>query len=234
MEIEATADQLAACGYAIVDRVVSDEIVAKTCAAIADLQVRAGTRRLLDALWCLELAEQIAREPTLARLMPSDAVPVQCTLFEKSARQNWLVSLHQDLSIPVAARVNSPLCSAWSEKEGELFVQPPITVLQQTLAVRLHLDDCGERNGALRVVPRSHCLGRLTSREAIQARDAWGEVVVSVPSGGAMLMRPLLLHASSKASIGFPRRVLHFVFGPRVLPEGLRWSSRNRSSPTAY
>src|SRR6202035_4253703 len=102
MEIEATADKLSAWGYAILNRVVSDETVAKTCTAIADLQVRAGTRRLLDALWCLELAEQLGREPTLARLMPSDAVPVQCTLFEKSTRQNWLVSLHQDLSIPVA------------------------------------------------------------------------------------------------------------------------------------
>src|SRR5581483_5304455 len=41
--------------------------------------------------------------------------------------------------------------------------------------------------------------------------------------GGAMLMRPLLLHASSKVTVDSTRRVLHFVFGPEHLPVGLRW-----------
>jgi hypothetical protein len=35
----------------------------------------------------------------------------------------------------------------------------------------------------------------------------------------------LLLHASSKAGAASAsrRRVLHFLFGPRELPRGLRW-----------
>jgi len=36
-------------------------------------------------------------------------------------------------------------------------------------------------------------------------------------------MRPLLLHASSKAHTPRHRRVLHFVFGPPALPLGLHW-----------
>jgi ectoine hydroxylase-related dioxygenase (phytanoyl-CoA dioxygenase family) len=96
------------------------------------------------------------------------------------------------------------------------------------LAVRVHLDDCDDRNGALRVVPGSHQLGRLTSSDAVRERDARGEICVAVPKGGAMLMRPLLLHASSKASIDGTRRVLHFVFGPRKLPHGLRWRCGRR------
>jgi len=39
-----------------------------------------------------------------------------------------------------------------------------------------------------------------------------------------LLMRPLLLHASSKSSGSSRRRVLHFLFGPPVLPCGLRWA----------
>ncbi len=97
------------------------------------------------------------------------------------------------------------------------------------VAVRLHLDDCNERNGALRVVPQSHRFGRLSSNSALLERDKLGEVVVSVSRGGAMLMRPLLLHASSKASVDAPRRVMHFLYGPMKLPEGLRWPSRRRS-----
>jgi ectoine hydroxylase-related dioxygenase (phytanoyl-CoA dioxygenase family) len=150
-------------------------------------------------------------------------------LFKKSPAKNWLVSLHQDLSIPVAERVSSAHCTGWSEKEGEVFVQPPVAVLKEVLAVRVHLDDCDERNGALRVVPGSHRLGRLTPSQAIQARDTVGELTVPVPRGGAMILRPLLLHASSKSVIDSPRRVLHFVFGPRNLPEGLRWPAGKHS-----
>jgi ectoine hydroxylase-related dioxygenase (phytanoyl-CoA dioxygenase family) len=101
-------------------------------------------------------------------------------------------------------------------------------VLESIVAVRLHLDDCNERNGALRVVPGSHRLGRLSSDEAHREREARGDRFVSVPKGGAMIMRPLLLHASSKSSVASPRRVLHFVYGPTALPEGLRWPPRKR------
>jgi ectoine hydroxylase-related dioxygenase (phytanoyl-CoA dioxygenase family) len=96
------------------------------------------------------------------------------------------------------------------------------------LAIRLHLDDCNDRNGALRVVAGSHRLGRLNPIDACRERDQHGDVVIGVPCGGAMLMRPLLLHASSKAVVDTPRRVLHFVFGPGKLPDGLRWKSLSR------
>jgi ectoine hydroxylase-related dioxygenase (phytanoyl-CoA dioxygenase family) len=148
---------------------------------------------------------------------------VQCTLFVKSPTNNWLVSLHQDLSIPVAERVDNPECHGWSEKEGGLFVQPPDSVLADIVAVRLHLGDCDQNNGALQVVPGSHRQGRLSSAAATRSKNERGQITVPVPRGGVMLMKPLLLHASSKASINNARRVLHFVFGPAKLPGGLRW-----------
>ena len=36
-------------------------------------------------------------------------------------------------------------------------------------------------------------------------------------------MRPLLLHASSKASGTSRRPVLHFLFDPAALPDGMAW-----------
>lgn len=188
----------------------------------------AGTRRMLELDWCTDLAERLVEDAALRPVMPPDPVPVLCTLFAKSPANNWLVALHQDLSIPAAARVPDPRCSGWSEKEGDLFVQPPSELLDDLLAVRLHLDDCDERNGALRVVPGSHRCGRLSAEEAIRQRDQTGEVFVPVAAGSAMLMRPLLLHASSKSIDARPRRVLHFVFGPAALPCGLRWPPRRR------
>ena len=47
-----------------------------------------------------------------------------------------------------------------------------------------------------------------------------------------MAMKPLLLHASSKAMGDGPRLVLHFVFGPPDLPEGLRWALRRQFAGT--
>jgi phytanoyl-CoA dioxygenase PhyH len=219
---------LAETGYAVVDGLISlneAEAIARLIdGAMVD---NAGTRRLLDAPWCSALAERLALDPRLRDAMPVDATAVQCTLFVKSPEKNWLASLHQDLSVPVAERLESARCSGWSEKEGEVFVQPPIHVLEQALAVRLHLDDCDERNGALRIVPGSHLLGRLTPSHAAKLRIDHGEDVVKVSRGGGMLLKPLVLHASSKVSVERPRRVLHFLFGPKILPEGLRWPSQS-------
>jgi len=214
-------------GYAVVPDVVGDEEIDEIARLVDDnVMAGAGTRRLINLPWCTALAERLAGDRRLAEVLPVDARPVQCTLFTKSTTNNWLVSLHQDLSIPVAERIESSEYHGWSEKEGELFVQPPASVLDGVVAVRLHLDDCDERNGALRVVPGSHRLGRLTAAEAMRTRDAHGEICVRVPRRGAMVMKPLLLHASSKASTNNMRRVLHFVFGPKEAPGALRWSAR--------
>lgn len=182
-----------------------------------------GSRHLLGEKWCAGLAETVRSHPEVAALVPADHVAVQCTYFEKSVSTNWLVTVHQDLSIPVESRVNHPELSGWSEKEGVLYVQPPVELLQELVAIRLNLDTCGEDDGPLRVVPGSHLLGRVSPEAAPSIRAGRGEVVCSAPRGSAMVMRPLLLHASSKARGASKRRVLHFLFGPRSLPCGLRW-----------
>ena len=88
------------------------------------------------------------------------------------------------------------------------------TVLENKVAVRIHLDDCDPEDGTLRVVPGSH-------------RDGHGEqksdIDCSARRGDALVMRPLLLHSSTKATGISLRRVLHFVFGLPELPYGLRW-----------
>jgi ectoine hydroxylase-related dioxygenase (phytanoyl-CoA dioxygenase family) len=183
----------------------------------------AGSRRLLDEAWCAHLAGALRGDARIRSLLPRNAVAVQCTLFDKSPTKNWLVTLHQDLSIPVSSRVDSPECSGWSEKEGQLYVQPPVSVLERLVAVRVHLDDCPAESGALRVVPHSHTEGRIDPTQAEALRQQQGETVVPIAQGGVLVIRPLILHASSKATSQTPRRVLHFVFGPPKLPLGLEW-----------
>jgi len=184
----------------------------------------AGTRELLSQPWCAMLARQLQADERLAGAIPPEHVPVQCTAFEKSVAYNWLVPVHQDVAIPVAARVEDAGLRGWSNKGGTWFAQPPVAVLEQLVALRLHLDDCTLDDGPLHVVPGSHRDGRLDDDAAVARRDACGTVACPVPRGGAMLMRPLLLHASSKATGASRRRVLHFLFGPPRLPLGLAWA----------
>jgi ectoine hydroxylase-related dioxygenase (phytanoyl-CoA dioxygenase family) len=96
-------------------------------------------------------------------------------------------------------------------------------VLEELVAVRVHLTDCDESNGALYVVPGSHRFGRLDLAMARRLRDEHGEHPVPCLAKDALLMRPLLLHSSSKAVSTSPRPVLHFLVGPALLPEGLQW-----------
>jgi ectoine hydroxylase-related dioxygenase (phytanoyl-CoA dioxygenase family) len=216
--------RLAGDGFVVVNDVIDDVLRDQLALQLVALEsIAAGSRLLLDRPWCTELAQQLRRHAVLKKLLPVDAVAVQCTLFDKSPTKNWLAALHQDLSIPVKSRVDHAGCSGWSEKEGQVYVQPPAKVLEPLVAVRIHIDDCPEEGGALRVVPKSHSQGRLDQGRADMLREQYGETVVPVARGGALVMRPLLLHASSKAVIPRLRRVLHFVFGPRTLPFGLEW-----------
>jgi hypothetical protein len=196
-------------------------------AVIAELSTlpagAAGQRDLLEQPWCQALARWLRALPPLRRFLPAEAVAVQCTLFEKSSDRNWLVTPHQDLAIPVAERVDHPSLSGWSVKGGRQFVLAPADLLAQMVALRLHLDDATEADGGLRFVPGSHLSGVLNDAAALQCRERFGEVAVNALAGDALLMRPLALHASSKASAVGRRRVLQLLFGPPVLPHCLRW-----------
>jgi ectoine hydroxylase-related dioxygenase (phytanoyl-CoA dioxygenase family) len=159
-----------------------------------------------------------------AALLSRDAQPVKLTLFDKTPRSNWKVPWHQDLAISVKERRDVRDFKAWSVKEGVPYVQPPIKILERVVAVRLHLDDASAANGALRVLPGTHRLGRLSAPQIVALRQQVQEVVCDVPAGGAMLMSPLLLHASSASESPTHRRVLHFEFSDATLPDGLAWA----------
>jgi hypothetical protein len=212
-------------GFAIAESAIAPEQVALTETDLDALSLdRAGTRNLLLRSWCSGLVHTLRTHPLIAFLVPEEAVAVQCTLFEKSTNRNWLVPLHQDVHIPVRERIDHPSLSGWSEKQGVLYVQPPIEVLESLVAVRVHIDDCGSVHGPLRVVPGSHLSGRLPDHAIPSLRAARDEHLCVVGRGGALVMKPLLLHASSKATVPNRRRVLHFLFGPKALPLGLSWA----------
>ena len=222
MSSQSLADTFECDGYARVDAVLPQGECTQLAASLSS-QPGAGSRCLLDLDACAALVPRLRAHAGLSVLIPAGHVAVQCTYFEKSAATNWLVPVHQDLSVPVRGVVVDPTLSGWSRKDDMHFVQPPLNVLQALVAVRLHLDVCGIDDGPLRVVPGSHRHGRIPADATTTLRDALGEKDCLVAAGDALVLRPLLLHASSKARGTSQRRVLHFVFGPPTLPCGLAW-----------
>lgn len=175
---------------------------------------------LAHRLACVELqrvAEHYLNQP---------AFPVRALFFDKTPTANWRVPWHQDLAIAVKRRMEVAGFGGWSIKEDVPHVQPPTQVLESMLTVRLHLDSCPIDNGALGVIPGSHTHGKLTTEE-ITALTANHPFVCEIQKGGALVMRPLLLHASSPARSASHRRVLHVEFASQPLPGGLEWFERS-------
>jgi hypothetical protein len=217
-------DELAANGFVPIPAVVSADACQSLLGSLAVVDSdQPGTRCLLSYDWCQSLVSRLRRHTGLAAVIPENYVAVQCTYFEKSVSRNWLVPIHQDLSIPVEARISHPNLQGWSEKEGTLFVQPSAGVLEQLLAVRIHLDPCSAIDGPLQFVPGTHLSGRFTAETASRIRQTSEFVTCTMERGDALAMRPLTLHASSKATGTSKRRVLHILFGPPELPFGLQW-----------
>lgn len=121
---------------------------------------------------------------------------------------------------PFARAVCSEGFALPSQKDGVDYARPPRSVLDSLLAVRLHLDDCEEDNGPLRVSPGTHVHGIIPSAEIAATVARYGEKTCIAKAGDALLMKPLLLHASSPAAVPKHRRVLHLVYhAGEVSPE---------------
>lgn len=171
-----------------------------------------------------DLASSDAVRSLVDPILGPAACPVQAIYFDKPPHANWKVPWHQDLTIPVRERIDVPGFGPWSMKAGIPHVQPPAALLERMLIVRLHLDASTEENGPLRVISGSHRHGRLGRDEIDRWRDQGKEITCLVPPGGALVMRPLLLHASSSARVPAHRRVIHLEYAAEPLPGGLDWA----------
>jgi ectoine hydroxylase-related dioxygenase (phytanoyl-CoA dioxygenase family) len=213
-------------GFWIEDNVLSE----RECDCLIDAaplglrgRSRAGARHLMS-IPAIEAAAKDERLLRIARRGLGDgAVPFRATLFDKSARANWLVVWHQDTALPLEARNDSPEWGPWSLKAGVLYAHAPAWALSRVLALRIHLDASTSENGPLRVIPGSHLTGVLSDDEILDLARTQETLEALVQRGGVLSMRPLLVHSSSKARGDEPRRVLHIEYAESLdLEPGLR------------
>lgn len=230
------AGRIAREGFAVVPGVLDARALASLEESLEGVSAgegvlrRGGVYAIRNLLEVLPAARELARDAAVRALVEpvlgADCFAVRGVLFDKTPAAPWKVAWHQDLSVAVRARVEAEGFGPWSVKAGVVHVQPPARVLEGVLAVRLHLDDCDESNGPLKVLPGSHASGRLGAEEIRRRREEGGAVTCVVPRGGALLLRPLLLHSSPAPRAPRRRRVVHLEFAADPLPCGLEWRDR--------
>lgn len=144
--------------------------------------------------------------------------------LRQDARNELGVPWHQDLNIAVRGESRPADYGPWLTKKGVPHVIPPTHILVESmLTLRLHLDPCGEEQGALRVIPGSHKLGKVADAQITELHSRHeGETVVAQP-GDLLLMRPLILHSSKKATSPAKWRIIHIEFAATELADGLDW-----------
>jgi hypothetical protein len=231
---QAIFEQLAHRGFAVVPRAVAAHTVTMLIAAIEGARPDPSLRQKNNRVYAMrnllglvtevrKLARSFELRALVAPVLGRSARVVRGLLFDKTPGANWRVAWHQDLSIAVRKRVEVSGYGPWSVKTGVAHVQPPVEVLRNMLTVRLSLDDCGPDNGPLNVLPGSHAVGVLSPVEVARWRRTVAPTACHVPAGGALLMRPLILHASSEAASPGRRRVVHLEYAGVELPGGLEW-----------
>ena len=219
-------------GFEILPSILSQDKIEELRTALTSLEIAPGHRNLMLRIPAVaSLASSTAILGRLEKSLGSGCFPVRSIFFDKTPEANWLVPWHQDLSIAVAHRHEVHGYGPWSTKDGVSHVQPPIPILEEMVTLRLHLDDCNEDNGALRVIPKSHRWGRLDATRSAEIRAHEKAAVCVLKAGDALLMRPLLLHASSAAVMPRHRRVIHLEYASRPLPDGLQWAEGGPDRP---
>ena len=239
-----TKEHLSEHGFAVVEGVYSGDDVTRFqhLTGVARREVRKesvsnrretyGFRNLVDVIpETRELLQNSTLSSILGDLFGQPWFMVRSTLFDKTPKANWGVFWHQDRAIAVRERHAIDNFGNWTRKGGILCVQPPATLMERILAVRIHLDDARTDNGALRVLPGTHRTA-LTETEIADSQQNATEQIVEVGAGGILLMNPLLLHASSpmneseSGSLPPARRVIHLEFADFELPKPLEWRYR--------
>lgn len=211
-------------GFTILENVIPET----QCAHLRDLaqtalgvKATAGDRNVLRERWVRELADSEVVRALVNDILVEPSLPVRAILFDKSPGANWNLGYHQDRGVAFAKRVDAPGYVGWSVKDGVPHAIAPAELLVRMITIRISLDPCGPENGPLRVLPGTHKLGLIPKEDIVTIREGIDEVHCTTGVGGVVIMRPLLLHASSAATVPSHRRVLHLEYGPVEPGHGL-------------
>ena len=195
---------------------------------------RAGARLRVEPDVAALLAVGGAVGRVAAGLIGADASPVRAVLFDKSPEANWIVAWHQDRTIPVRERHETPGFGPWSTKDGVLHVAPPIGVLEGMVTLRLHLDPVDADNAPLVVAIGSHRFGYVAANLAADRAAESASLVCQAEVGDVWAYSTPILHMSARSIGERRRRVLQIDYAAARLREPLKWRGIEACLPGAW
>jgi len=151
------------------------------------------------------------------------ARPVRAILFDKSETTNWALGWHQDRTIAVTARIETPGFGPWTVKSGIQHVAPPQFLLDRMLTLRVHLDPVDADNAPLLIAPSSHRHGLVPESKVTDLVSRCGIHACHAGRGDIWLYATPILHASEAAARPRHRRVLQLDYSADDLPGDLNW-----------
>ncbi|MGB1037165.1 MAG: WYL domain-containing protein [Bacteroidia bacterium] len=162
---------------------------------------------------------------TVIKTIDKNAFITKAIYFNKSSSLNWYVTWHQDRTINVTKKVTVDEYSGWTTKDKIVSVCPPQEILKKSFTIRIHLDEVNNKNGGLQVIPGSHKKIHSDEEKTVITENT-DATDVDVNAGGIMLMKPLILHKSSKTKNQKQRRTIHIEFCSARLAKELEWSEK--------
>ncbi len=222
--LKTAKSQLAYKGFSILNYVYTKREIKRIKKALDQYfkEVGYGVRTILKKVPKLKSLLLNNNLNKILQELDHNVVLTKAIYFDKPAKSNWYVTWHQDVPINVSEKIETEGYTSWTYKKEINSVCPPEEILKKIITIRIHLDDTHIRNGALEVIPGSH-KKRLNDQEIQLITKNSIPYTCDVLAGGIQLMKPLLLHASSKAKSYKRRRVLHLEFSSEELPNGLTW-----------
>jgi hypothetical protein len=196
----------------------------RSCGAWLHLREISASHGERDLLRRSPAVRQWATEqwPLVIGALSTHARPISGMWFDKLPEANWRVPWHQDVHVPVAP-FTADGWGPWSTRQELTQVIAPEPWLSRRIALRLHLDPCGESDGPLQVIPGSHRHGRLSPEQSDALLASTEAVTIHAEPGEVLIMHPLLLHRSAPARLPTHRRVIHIEWCDAPLPPGAVW-----------
>jgi hypothetical protein len=181
----------------------------------------AGGRR-----WAGDELAALLAGPVLSRLwqMIGPTVPdtriLRVVAFKKDEGANWFVPAHQDRSIPIPSSELPSGFSRPTQKGDGWQAEAPIRILEAMRNVRIFIDPATPEDGPLEVIPGTHRLGRIAQSAIPDLVDEAGWQALTGSVGAVVVLSPLLLHRSRRATQPRGRRVLQIECVPRSIWPG--------------
>lgn len=197
-------------------------------AALGELETGKAGVRLAHAYGLADVLDPQGEIGRIAsRFRGAGIKPVRAVLFDKTAERNWGLGWHQDRTICVKARHDTPGFGPWTVKAGLTHVAPPFNYIERMITLRVHLDDVTADNAPLLVAPGSHRMGLIPVGKIGATVAACGREACFAQAGDIWAYATPILHASDAADKPAGRRVLQIDYSADELPEGLDWLGVN-------